>query len=190
MKQIMPLVPLLLLSACARTEPVSDAELEDVETTAPVGQPDLEVDDDGPEALPTSAMSWMVEGDSAVYGASASEPAFAINCQDGGNGIDVVRYGAEGSGTAGSLSIVGNGSTATVPVVASEAGEEGEFNWSASLERGELATNLVTAFGSDDPVNINATGVEPLILSATPDLRGLLDRCAGSSEQEEADDAA
>ncbi|WP_265587129.1 hypothetical protein [Sphingomicrobium arenosum] len=183
MKQISLLIgSALLVTACARTEPVSEEELDEVVVETPaLGEG---ADDDGPAALPADAMSWqMVEG-AAVLGNDPASPALSIACGDNDDGLVLTRYGAPGSGSAGTLTIVGNGTSARVPVVAAEAGEEDQFNWTATLARGELASSISTAFAADEPVNITATGVDPIVVTAGGELRGLLERCVGSAEEE------
>ncbi|MCJ7421483.1 hypothetical protein [Sphingomicrobium astaxanthinifaciens] len=172
------LAPPVFLLACARTEPVSEEELSDVVVETPA-LADPEVADDGPDALPANAMQWRVEDDTALLAVDPASPLLSIACGEDDNGIVLTRYGVEGSGSAGTLTIVGNGASARVPVVAAEAAEEGEFHWTATLARGELASNIRTAFAEDEPVNITATSVDPIVVAANPELRGLLARCVG-----------
>lgn len=187
MKKLIPaFAPLVLLAACARTEPVSEEELSDVE---PIETPAL-VEEDG-TALPTSDMAWQVTGDMATLGAQGAAPSFSIACGDDGNGLILTRYGVEGSGSAGTLTIVGNGSSARVPVVAAEAEGEDRFDWTATLARGELANSIAEAFAGEEPVNITATSVEPIVVAGSDELRGLLERCAagGADAETEIGDA-
>ena len=186
MRHALALLPLLVLaSACARTEPVTEEELETVDTAPAPALEELEVADDGPDALPTSAMGWLDADDAVVLGASRDDPTLEIACAEGDSGLVLTRFGVEGDGTAGTLTIVGNGASARVPVVAAEAGQEGEFNWTATLARGELAGRIRTAFLVDEPVNITATGVEPIVVSPAQNLRDLLDRCVGDTDDSE-----
>lgn len=172
----------LVLAACARTEPVSEDELTDVEPVETPVLADPEGADDGPDALPTNAMTWTVEDDTAILGSSLGDRALTIACGEDDSGIVLTRYGVEGSGSAGTLTIVGNGASARVPVVAAESGQEGEFNWTATLARGELAQSIRTAFAVDEPVNITATSIDPIVVAAEPALRDLLDRCIGDAQ--------
>ncbi|MCJ8190845.1 hypothetical protein [Sphingomicrobium aestuariivivum] len=175
MKKLIPaFAPLVLLAACARTEPVSEEELSVVE---PVETPTL-VEDGETAALPVSDMAWQVTGNAALLGPEGADPALSIACGDDDNGLILTRYGVEGSGSAGTLTIVGNGSSARVPVVAAEAEGEDRFDWTATLARGELANSIAEAFAGEAPVNITATSVEPIVVAGSDELRGLLDRCA------------
>lgn len=174
-----PLSLLLLLTACARTEPVTDDDLETMEETPAPALPNAEVDD--PAMTPTEGMEWSAEGDAVRLGPAGEAPALEFACAEGDQGIVLTRYGVEGDGTAGTLTIVGNGTTSRVPVVADGAPEGGMFDWTATLTRGELASSIRTAFVADEPVNITATGVSPIVVLPNADIRGLLDRCVGAS---------
>ncbi|WP_343344030.1 hypothetical protein WJT74_09305 [Sphingomicrobium sp. XHP0239] len=181
MKQTAMLLPLLVLSACARTEAVTDDDLEEIEEVPSANIPLAEEADDGPDALPTNAMSWSAVGDAVQLGSDLSGPALEIACADNDQGIVLTRYGVEGDGSAGTLTVVGNGASARVPVVAAAGAQEGEFNWTATLARGELASNIRTSFQPDEPVNITATGVDPIVIAPAQNVRDLLDRCVGGT---------
>ena len=187
MKQTAYLLPLLVLSACARVEPVTDDDMEELEAAPSVDLDEDEAVDDGPAALPASAMSWSGSGNAVVLGSSLGDPALEIACADNDQGIMLTRYGVEGDGTAGTLTIVGNGSSARVPVVAADAGQAGEFNWTATLARGELAGSIRTAFMVDEPINITATGVDPIVTQPAQTVRDLLDRCVGDTGERAAE---
>lgn len=182
----------LSLVACARTEPIPEDALDNVEPPAPVA-----LDEDGEAAAPalTPGMRWEIDepANAALFGSDRASPALSVQCEqdDGSNALVLARYFPTVPAGAGTMTLTGGGAIASVPV-SSEANEgRPGGRLTATLDIGDLAQSVGTVFRSGAVINVSVTGAEPIVLMAGDEVGMILNACLGTADNSaESDDAA
>lgn len=174
---LLPIAAIIVLSACARVEPIDLNEVEDVEPVA-IGNG---VTDDTP-ALDAN-LSWRVEELTAIFGPEDGQ-LLSLACADGS--LEIARY-AEGTTGAGTLTF-GTGDALASVAVAADGETLGGEQYTASLAPGDIGDDLVAVFASGTPIDVTMTGVDPLIVPADPEVAGLVSACIEREADEAPDD--
>ena len=187
-------VAALGLVACARTEPIPEDALDNVEPPAP-----LALDEDGEAVTPalTPGMRWEVDepANAALFGADRASPALSVRCDegDGSKALVLARYFPTVPSGAGTMTITGGGEIASVPVSAEANEGRPGGRLTATLDIGDLARSVAAVFRSGEAVNVSVTGAESVVLMSGPEVASILDTCVGTAveaEEEPEDEAA
>lgn len=178
MKQtVFPIAAILVLSACARVEPIDLNEVEEVDQVA------IENVVEEAGALPAinPDYNWVVDGQRATYGPNEGAQLLALECTNGS--LDIARF-AESTSGAGTLVFGAGGALATVAVAA--GGQAlGEERYEASLAPGDIGDDLIAVFADGTPINVTMTGAEPLIVAADAAVGSLVVDCIGREGEAE-----
>lgn len=191
-------VAALGLVACARTEPIPEDALDNVEPPAPIA-----LDDEGEVAAPalTPGMRWEIDApaNAALFGTDRASPALSLRCEeaDGSKSLVLARYFPTVPSAAGTMTITGGGEIASVPVSAETNDGRPGGRLTATLDIGDLARSVAAVFRSGAAVNVSVTGAESVVLMSGPEVAMVLDDCLGAAadgdaetDEEETDEAA
>lgn len=187
-------VAALGLVACARTEPIPEDALDNVEPPAPVA---LDEEAEGAAPALTPGMRWEIDepANAALFGTDRASPALSVRCdeEDGSKSLVLARYFPTVPSGAGTMTITGGGEIASVPVSAEANDGRPGGRLTATLDIGDLSRSVAAVFRSGEAVNVSVTGAESVVLMSGPEVAMILDDCLGAAapaEEEEVDEAA
>ncbi|MBW0144251.1 hypothetical protein [Sphingomicrobium clamense] len=171
----------LALVACARTEPIPDDALDNVEPPAPVA---LDEDDAATAPQLTPGMRWEIDeaANAALYGADRASPALSIRCDEDERALVLTRYFPTVPSGAGTMTLTGGGAIASVPVSAEQNEGRPGGRLTATLDMGDLANSVGTVFRSGEVINVSVTGAEPVVLMGGSEVSMILDACLGTAD--------
>lgn len=171
----------LTLVACARTEPIPDDALDNVEPPAPIV-----FDDDEASSAPqlTPGMRWERDeaANAALYGGDRASPALSIRCDEDDGALELTRYFPTVPSGAGTMTLTGGGAIASVPVSAEQNDGRPGGRLTATLDMGDLAASVGEVFRSGAVINVSVTGAEPVVLMGGPEVAMILDACLGPAD--------
>ncbi|MBB3764506.1 hypothetical protein [Sphingomicrobium lutaoense] len=183
----------MLITACARVEPVDDNALEAVD---PIDSSELiETQDDAAARTPGLRFAWRMDNDTgaAVWGPqgqpAGTDPKLSVLCtKDGGQPqLTITRYAiGDAEAGAGTLRVSGNGASAMIPVAMATGDSQGQ--WTANVGPGDLMRSLANAFAGIGMVDITLSGAEPLQVASAKRVRDIFANCAGPAEAEGGED--
>jgi len=186
-----PVLALLALPACAKTDPVADNAVAPSDELAgdasatglatPANAATAEAVAQAAVPAATGGLHWTYRGPErlAEYGPPGS-PAFSVQCQverEGPKQLIFIRYIPPVAGGQGTLSFTGNGQVASVPIaaVANPTGLSG--HWRAVVTPDEIAHDVAEAFAGPGTVNVSISGYPPLVLPSTAEPRRVMAEC-------------
>ena len=188
---IAPFALLLMLPACAKTDPVdndavapADILIGDASATglaAPANAAMAEAVQQAALPPPSGGLGWIYrqQDNSALFGPPNS-PAFSIQCQkpkEGEAQLIFVRYLPPTSGVQGTLSFTGNGKAASVPIAAVTNPDGLGGQWRAAVPPNDSARDIGEAFAGPGSVEISITGTAPLVVPTSDEPRRILSAC-------------
>ena len=182
---------LLLLMACAKTDPVDDDAVSppsilvgDASATglaAPANAAMAEAVQQAAVPPPSGGLNWSYrqQDESALFGPPGS-PAFSIQCQkpkEGEAQLIFVRYLPPTGGAQGTLSFTGNGKAASVPIAAVTNPDGVGGQWRAATAPSDSTRDIGEAFSGPGSVEISITGTAPLVVPSSDVPRRVLAAC-------------
>lgn len=182
---------LLLLMACAKTDPVDDDAVSppsilvgDASATglaAPANAAMAEAVQQAAVPPPSGGLTWSYrqQDESALFGPPGS-PAFSIQCQkpkEGEAQLIFVRYLPPTGGAQGTLSFTGNGKAASVPIAAVTNPDGVGGQWRAAEAPNDSTRDIAEAFAGPGSVEISITGTAPLVVPSSDVPRRVLAAC-------------
>lgn len=175
MTKFLSICAIFALAACARVEPV-DANALDVQDLTAVDT-DQAINNGEGDSAELPVMSWQVDADArrATFGLSPEDPAFALRCDAEKRELELTRFAAGAQGTAGTMSLIGNGANLSVPVLAEEI--EGRSVLRTQIGDATLLGNIKSVFAGDQQIGLATTGASPLTLEATDEVRAIVNAC-------------
>lgn len=175
MTKSLPFLALLALAACARVEPVDENALDALQP--PTLNADAVAVNDVGDAAALPTMVWQADADAkrAAFGLTPDDPAFALRCDTDTRELELTRYAAGSTGAAGTMSLIGNGANLSVPVIAEETG--GRAVLRTQVGDATLLGNIKAVFAGDQQIALATTGAPPLTLTATDEVRAIVDAC-------------
>lgn len=182
---------LLLLLACAKSDPVDDNAVAlpdgivgDASATglaAPANAAAAEAVRQAALPPPGGGLGWTYrqQDNSALFGPPNS-PAFSIQCQkprEGEPQLIFVRYLPPTSGVQGTLSFTGNGKAASVPIAAVTNPDGVGGQWRAAVSPNDSTRDIGEAFAGPGSVEVSITGTAPLVVPSSDEPRRVLADC-------------
>lgn len=176
MKIVSPLFLLLFLTGCGSSSPVArnaaappDTVVGDASAdglAAPANAAASERAQKAPLPIPSDGMHWHWAADrhAAIFGPSATAPAFSIACERGR--ISIRRVDGAPLGGKGTISFTGNGHAASLPAVA--AGTGLASSWLAEAPPSDMTRAVARVFAGPGPVEIALTGTAKLVTGPSP----------------------
>lgn len=183
-KMFSPLPILLLVMACAKTDPVDEDAVAPPANLGTAMVANAAIVDAAAQGSLTPAdggLSWTydeVDG-TATFG-PAEAPALSIQCQkpkEGEAQLIFVRHIPPESGTQATLSFTGNGKAASVPVspITNPDGLGG--HWRAAVPPSDNARDVAEAFAGQGTVEVSVSGTPPLVVSSSAEPRRVFGDC-------------
>jgi len=176
MRIVSPLFLFLLLAACGQSSPVASnavappdnvvGDLAANGLAAPANAAAAETAQREPIPVPSDGMHWHWDEAhrAAIFGPSATAPAFSIGC-DGGK-ILVRRIDPAPQGSKGTISFTGNGHAASLPALA--VGSGFAAIWLAEAAPSDMTRAVAKVFGGPGPVEVALTGTAKLVTAPSP----------------------
>lgn len=189
-----PFTLLLMLMACAKTDPVDDNAVAvpsvivgDASATglaAPANAAMAETVQNAALPVASGGLGWTyrAQDGSALFGPPET-PAFSIQCQrpkEGEPQLVFVRYLPPTSGAQGTLSFTGNGKAASVPIAAVVNPDGVGGQWRAAASPNDSTRDIGEAFSGPGRVEISITGTAPLVVPSSDEPRRVLSACLGA----------
>lgn len=191
--KITPLALLLVLLACAKTDPVDvDAvtppeslagDISAIGLAAPANAATAEAVQQAALPQPGGGLAWSFrqQDNSALFG-PPGVPAFSIQCQkpkEGEPQLIFVRFLPPTSGAQGTLSFTGNGRAASVPIAAVINPDGLGGQWRAAVPPNDSTRDIAEVFAGPGSVEISITGTAPLVAPSADEPRRVLADCLG-----------
>jgi len=182
---------LLMLLACAKTDPVDDNAVSppnilvgDASATglaAPANAAMAEAVQQAALPPPSGGLAWSYrqQDESALFGPPNS-PALSIQCQKPKEGVPqliFVRYLPPTGGAQGTLSFTGNGKAASVPISAVTNPDGVGGQWRAASPPNDSTRDIGEAFAGPGSVEVSITGTAPLVVPSSNEPRRVLTAC-------------